>query len=265
VLSFQINNKSLEFLRFARLYPALCADDPVLAAYPALDALLAALDASSGADAPTRKRLICALITKHQIAPATLWSAIALHAFRGMLGRLSKTLVGIDPDEADSLVVCAFAEALTRVRPARDPARIALYVRQETRRVVFAQLERDARARPHGADDEEDEWADPPPDEPASDDESSGLATARARSRVVDPDTLADPASLVPIEDRLVVGGEPSASQVSDEDLMRAHAVRGGLRRLTNCLFEDAPLPQREHVYRQLLRRAQLLVARRSR
>jgi hypothetical protein len=263
VLTFQIQNKSLEFVRFSRLYRALCADDPVLAAHPTLDALLTALDASDGADATTRKRVLCAVISKHQSAPTPLWSAIAFHAFRGMLGRLSKTLVGVKPEEADSLVACAFVEALTRVRPARDPERIALYVRQETRRVVFAALEREAPARPLGADDEEDDWTAPPPDDPESDDEAADIARAHARSRTIDPDTLADPASLVPIEDRLLVG-EPSASHVSDEDLLRAHAVRGGLRRLTNCLFADAPARQREHVYRQLLRRAQQIVARRK-
>ncbi len=54
------------------------------------------------------------------------------------------------------------------------------------------------------------------------------------------------------------------ADSVCDDDLLRAHAVRGGLRRLTQCLLEDATAREREHVYRQLLRRAQRLVARRK-
>jgi hypothetical protein len=192
-----------------------------------------------------------------------LWSAIALHAFRGMLGRMSKGLVGLDREEADMLVASAFLEALGRVRPARDPARIPMYVRQETWRAVMTELKRDARASHYRAGDEDDDWAAGSENDQTWDDEWLAGRPSHPPSRCVDPDTLADPASLVPIEDRLTIR-EPMAKSICDEDLLRAHALRGGLRRLTHCLLEDGTARQREHMYRQLIRRAQKIVARRK-
>ena len=49
---------------------------------------------------------------------------------------------------------------------------------------------------------------------------------------------------------------------IPDEVLLRAHRVRGGLRRLTNHFFEDESPRTREHVYRQLWLRTQRLLAR---
>ena len=261
MLSFQLQKNSVEFLRLSRLYVPFRGDDPDLAPYPTLDALLGALRASGGADPATRSRLLCAVLTKHHAAHGRLASAIVLHAFRGMLGRLSRGLVGVERDDAEALVACALVEALRRVRPARDPERIAMYVRQETRRVVFAALARDARARVEEPDDEDRAAA--PDEDGARDDDAPGMAQAKPRGRRVDPETIADPASRVPIEEWLDARAV-TADRVSDEDLLRAHAVRGGLRRLTRCLFDDASARQREHVYRQLLRRAQRLVARRK-
>ena len=108
------------------------------------------------ADLRTRRRLICAVIAEHQAAPGPLGAAIVLHAFRGMLVHLSKSLRGVDDsDEADAFVAAGLLEALKRVRPERDPDRIGMYVRQETRRAVFAALRRDARARQYSQADEE--------------------------------------------------------------------------------------------------------------
>ncbi len=44
MLSFQIQKNSVEFLRISRLYVSFRADDPDLAPYPTLDALLEALE-----------------------------------------------------------------------------------------------------------------------------------------------------------------------------------------------------------------------------
>ncbi|MGH7297426.1 MAG: hypothetical protein ACRELB_20990 [Polyangiaceae bacterium] len=274
MLSFQIQKNSVEFVHLSRRYGSFRGEDPVLAPYLTLEALLAALERSGGADVEIRSRVLCAVLTRHRAAPGPLGSAIVLHAFRGMLGRLSKGLVGVERDDADALVASALVEALQRVRPARDPARIAMYVRQETRRVVFAALERDGRARWYESDDDEEEEAyvaEPSsdgragaPDDWSPDDDAPGaFGASTPRSRGVDLDRLPDPESLVPIEERIDMR-RPSASRVSDEDLLRAHAIRGGLRRLTSCLFEDASAREREHVYRQLLGRAQRLVARRK-
>jgi hypothetical protein len=260
MLQFQIQKSSAEFVRLSRLYGPFRGDE--LAPYPTLDALLEALGGSKGADTATRSRVVCAVLARHRAAPGPLGSAIVLHAFCGMLGRLSRKLVGVDRDDAEALVACSLIEALGRIRPARDPERIAMYVRQETRRVVFAALARDARARWYAQDDD-DEGCFASSDDPWALDDDTEVAAATRRGRRVDLDSIADPASLEPIETRLDLQS-PSADRVSDEDLLRAHAVRGGLRRLTRCLFEDASCREREHVYRRLLRRAQLLVVRRK-
>jgi hypothetical protein len=246
VLQFQIHNKTVEYPRLCNLY-ALSVGDPAFAAYPTLEELLTALSRRGGADPAT---------VAH---PVRRPDEAAGFAQPGLVGDRAARVprharAAVEPPRrrgagrADALVAWAMLEAMMRVRPWRDPMRIAMYLRQEMRRVLFAQLQREARARRHLAEDEED------------DDEASEDATSYD---VVDPDTLADPVSLVPIEERIVVW-EPTPGSVSDEDLLRAHAVRGGLRRLTRCLFEHASERHREQVYRQLLRRAQQLIARRK-
>jgi hypothetical protein len=226
------------------------------------------------------------IIAQQQAAPCPLWSALLLHAFRGMLLRLSRSLVGVDDaDDADARVATGLLHALRRVRPERDPERIGMYVRQETRRAVFLALRRDSRARPYWPEEEEDE---PPPrskatpgedpaddveedarppgggsrtDDDASSDEPARDPIAVARvSRCLDPDALADAESRLPLEDRMVFY-RPTASGVPDEHLLRAHAVRGGLRRLTDHLFSQASAREREAVYRQLRRRTRKLLA----
>jgi hypothetical protein len=232
-----LQKNSIEAIRLSRLYSCRLAPHAAFAQYPTLDALVVALSPSARTAPPVRSRLLCAVVADYQATPTALGPAILVHAFRAMLVTLSRSLIGVDdPDEADSMVVAGLLDGLTRVRPARDPERIAMYVRQETRRSVFAALHRDARGRPYETID---------PDEP------SGIG---------DPDAHADPESRVPLEDRLAYY-RPTAGNVPDEQLLRAHALRGGLRRLTEHLFADASPRRRDTVYRQLLRRTERLVA----
>ncbi len=273
----RIQRGTVEFSRLAQRYAARTrAGTSPVDAYPTLDALLCALVGRGRADASTRSRLLGAVIAEHQTASGPLGAAIVLHAFRGMLVRLSKSLVGVDDrDEADGIVVAGLLEALQRVRPGRDPERIGMYVRQETRRAVFAALRRDARTREYQQVDEElaceadareaesepdepeaeaegdEAWADEPPRDP--------LAQQRAWLRRA-PDAIADPLSLAPLEDRMLLL-RPSVDGIPDETLLRAHAVRGGLRRLANRVFEDESPRERERVYRQIVRRTQRLLA----
>jgi hypothetical protein len=261
-----IQKNTLEFVRLSRLYAARRSAHAALAAYPTLDALLSALHGPRRADHDTRCRLLCAVIAGHQAVASPLWVAVVLCAFRGMLVNLSSKLMGVDRDEADVYVAAALIEAMGRVRPQRDPDRIGMYVRQETRRVVFAALGRDARARQYWPEDEEescglDAAEDVDRGDDAMDDETvrDPLALERA-SRHIDPDALADPESLVPLEDRLFFYG-PTVDGVPDEYVRRAHAVPGGLRRLADHLFADASARERENAYRRLVRRAQRLPA----
>ncbi|HEY6459936.1 MAG TPA: hypothetical protein VIY73_07280 [Polyangiaceae bacterium] len=274
MLSFQIPRSSFEFVRLSRLYAPFRGDDATLAQYPTLDALLRVLDGPEGAPASTRSSLLAAVIALHRASPGPLGAAVVMHAFHGMLGRLANSLVGVDRDDAEALVACGFVEAVRRVRPAHDPARIAMYVRQETRRCVFAMLRREEPDRSED-EGEEAEVEEPGPLPPANEGRPAGLdtdwaeedvlpgaATIQPRSRWrPDVDAFPDPASLAPIEERL---DGPTATRVSDEEVLRAHAVRGGLRRLATCLLADAGADAREHLYRQLLHRAKRLVGRRK-
>jgi hypothetical protein len=275
---------TFEFVRLSRLYTARHGDDAELAPYPTLDALLSALHGKWRADPLTRRRLLCAVIALHQADPSALWSAVALHAFRGMLVHLSSKLRGVDRDDADSLVALGLLEALHRVHPERDPERIAMYVRQETRRAVFVELRREALARQYWpVQEDEQEESSPPedeaprgedaetPGEPSTDGEADDEATSDETgrdplaiervSRHVDPDGLVDPESEVPFEDRMTFQ-PPTARAIPDEVLLRAHRVRGGLRRLTNHLFDDESPRARAQVYRRLWLRTQRLLAR---
>jgi DNA-directed RNA polymerase specialized sigma24 family protein len=273
----RIPRGTVELCRLAQRYAARPrAGTSPLDAYPTLDALLSALVGRRRADPGTRRRLLCAVIAEHQATRGSLGAAIVLHAFRGMLVRLSKSLVGVDDrDEADGIVVAGLLEALQRVRPGRDPERIGMYVRQETRRAVFAALRRDARTREYQQTDEEppyeadaseevsepdqldaeaegdEAWTDEPPRDP--------LALQRAWLRRA-PDAIADPLSLAPPEDRMLFL-RPSVDGIPDETLLRAHAVRGGLRRLANLVFEDGSPRERERVYREMVRRTERLLA----
>jgi DNA-directed RNA polymerase specialized sigma24 family protein len=280
----RIQAGTVEFARLSRLYAARAGTrPPPLDAAPTLAALLSALFGRDQGDAGTRCRLLCAVLAEHQAAPGPLGAAIALHAFRGMLVRLSRSLVGVDdPDEADALVVAGLLEALKRVRPGHDPDRIGMYVRQETRRAVFAALRRDARAREYQGEPDEDEvlareaHEASETEEPETEGEESHqaadgddawceepmrdpLALQRA-SRQRLPDDIADHDSLAPIEDQLLLV-RPSVDEIPDETLLRAHAVRGGLRRLTNLLFENATPTEQDTLYRQVVRRTRALLA----
>ena len=57
-----------------------------------------------------------------------------------MLRHVFKKLLGAHREERLALLLTSFQEALRRVDPYRDPVRIAMYVRQATRRGVFAAL-----------------------------------------------------------------------------------------------------------------------------
>jgi hypothetical protein len=223
----------------SRRYETERAAVSALAPYPTLDALVSILSGRDRADLPTRSRLLTALVELIQAGPSSLWSAVVLDAFRGMLGRLARSLKGNDRQEAYALVAASFCEALRRVRPERDPDRFAMYVRQETRRVVFARLSCPPDLKPDTPSYEDSRFDEPP---------------------AVEIGKVADPLTTAPIEDRLTVW-TPEAKRVSDEDLLLAHGVRGGLRRLTKHLFPDVSARNRESIYRQLLRRAQTLAA----
>lgn len=280
----RLERGTVDFVRLSRIYAARSGTCPApLDAYPSLEALLAALGGRGQADAGTRRRLLCAIIAEHQRSPGPWTAAVALHAFRGMLILLSRSLLGVDDrDEADALVVAGLLEALGRVRPGRDPDRIGMYVRQETRRAVFAALGRDADAREYQDKPDEDEIlarearaASEPQDGEVEEedldaddtgDDASGeeplrdpFARERASRKRV-PDQIADPDSLAPIEDHILLA-RPTVDGVPEETLLMAHAQRGGVRRLAQFLFADAGPVERRRMAQRLAARARALTA----
>jgi hypothetical protein len=162
-----------------------------------------------------------------------------------------------------------------------------MYVRQETRRAVFAALRRDARTRQYQEPPDEDEILareahEASETETDDTDEAEGdgdgsradaagddawceeplrdpLALERvSRQRV--PDAIADLDSFAPIEDRILVA-RPTVDGIPDETLLMAHAVRGGLRRLAQLLLADASPLERRRMYQRLVARARMLAA----
>ena len=174
-----------------------------------------------------RSALIGALVAQMQRMPDPLWSSILLDAFRGMLGRLSRLIQGPDKNECDALVAASFLEALAHVRPERDPSRIAMYVRQETRRRAFAALGRDSA------------WLDV-----AFDVEADGV-----------PDAL----TLGAIEDR-IRPWRRTAEEVTDEELLSTQGRRGALRRLVRHVFSTESPREQQTFYRMLVRRRSQLL-----
>lgn len=226
-----IQTNTVEYRRLCRLYAARLATHPAFAAYPTLDALASVFHGSGRADLGTRTRLLAVVVAEHRATPDPLGPAIVLHAFHDMLAGLSRSLLGVESrEEADAVVVSALLEALTRVHPERDPDRLPMYMRQETRRAAFTAVRQNVRGQPPRADGEED------------------------------PDAFIDPDSETPIEERLALH-RPTVTSVTDAHLLRASEVRGGLRRLTDHLFEHVTRRERENAYRQLRRRANALVA----
>jgi hypothetical protein len=124
----------------APVYARLHLEYPVLAPHPTLHGLIERLTAEARHDRDARSLLICALLDAHRRAPHRLWAAILLRVFRPMLRSTYKQLFGSDREERLSLLVVSFHEAIVRVDPYRDPVRIGMYVRQATRKAVFAEL-----------------------------------------------------------------------------------------------------------------------------
>lgn len=109
-----------------------------LIAYSTLPSLIERL--TSGATDPSHSDLVCTLLATHQATPHRLWVAILLRTFQPMVEHVYKKLLGADREERLALLLTAFQETVLKVDPHRDPIRIAMYIRQETRRGVFAAL-----------------------------------------------------------------------------------------------------------------------------
>jgi hypothetical protein len=143
----------------APVYARLRTTHPVLAMHPTLPSLLEYV--TNGVRDEAKKILLAALISIHQSAPHRLWVAILLRAFRPMLAKVWKKLFGSDGQERLALLIWSFQEAIRDIDPHRDSIRIAMYVRQATRRKVIDALTQELQWDEVGFGEEADEHCDP--------------------------------------------------------------------------------------------------------
>ena len=150
---------------YAKLHLALHLAHPALSPYPTLSSLLERV--TQGPRDNALKELLAGLIAIRQSTPHRLWVAILLRAFRPMLAKLWKTLFGSDCEERLALLLTSFQEALLEIKPLRDPVRIAMYVRQATRRRAIVALKREVCWADDGFGEDVDDVIDPgrPPPE----------------------------------------------------------------------------------------------------
>jgi len=114
-----------------------------LEGFPTLAGLLERLTDPARRREMGHRGLICTVLAVHRDEPHRVWTAILLRTFRPKLKKVFKKLVGCDRETRVTLLLTAFQEAISTVDPYRDPLRIAMYIRQATRRAVFAALARE--------------------------------------------------------------------------------------------------------------------------
>jgi hypothetical protein len=161
-----------ELALVAPRYDAQRFEHPVLASYGSLDALFAETEPKKQGEktvvSPEGSAILVALVGLHAKSRDRLWGALLLRAFRPMLLKVARRLRGGSRDDRDALLLMSFHEALLRVDPLKDPLRIAMYVRQETRRRVFRALGDELEWADIGFGTEADLCADPKsPPEPS--------------------------------------------------------------------------------------------------
>jgi hypothetical protein len=151
-------------------YEVQRVEHPTLAKYETLDALFAATEPKQEGKrrlvSPEGSAVLVALVELHASTRDRLWGALLLRAFRPMLEKVSRSLHGGTRNDRDSALLVSFHEALLRVDPKRDAARIAMYVRQETRRRVFRALGDEVEWQGVGFGDDVELCADPTVFEP---------------------------------------------------------------------------------------------------
>jgi hypothetical protein len=146
-------------------YPARRLEHPAFEPYPTIDSLLAAteprVEGKKRYFRPESAAILCALLDRYQQTKGRLWGALLVRAFRPMMRHLARRLLGGTADDRESSLLVSFHAATLRVDPRRDPARIAMYVAQETRRGVFRELRRERDWREVGFGRDPDRCVDP--------------------------------------------------------------------------------------------------------
>jgi hypothetical protein len=224
-----------ELALVAPRYDARRLEHPVLASYGSIDELFAETEPKKQGKktvvSPEGSAILVTLVDLHARTRDRLWGALLLRAFRRMLLNVARRLRGGSRDDRDALLLMSFHEALLRVDPLRDPARITMYVRQETRRRVFRAL------------GDELEWQD------------IGFGT--------DADLCADPKS--PPEPSLLSRRWKASKAVckgAPHNLLDTAEDRGALSCLVRKNHGSLPAKEQARIYRRLQKRRHRLVGR---
>jgi hypothetical protein len=219
-------------------YDARRLDHPVLATYDSLDALFAATEPKQQGKkkvvSPEGSAVLVALVELHGRTRDRLWGALLLRAFEPMLLRVARHLKGGSRADRDATLLMSFHEALLRVDTRKDPLRIAMYVRQETRRRVFralgGELEWQDVEFGDEADDVDDSVDPTPPPEPS-------LLDRRWKAS------------------KAVLKGAPPSLLATTED-------RGALWTLVRKEHGHLPAKEQARIYRRLQKRRHRVVGR---
>ena len=219
---------SVELALVGPRYAARRLDHPALASYPTIPSLLAQTAPvrvnKKWRVTPEGARILCALIELHQRSSRDrLWVAVLLRAFKAMLKAIAKKLKGGSRDDQTSLLLASFSQALVRVDPKHDPERIAMYVRQRTRRALFRELKNEL------------EW--------------DGVGFGMDAELCADPVWLAHP---------LLDGtwaGPRSLDEAPNTTLASTREHRGALWALVRQRYGSLPEKEQMRAYRRLQRR----------
>jgi len=214
-------------LRFLKpRYRVQRLEHPVLASYRSIGALLRETEPREEGKkrvvTPEGAAILCALLERYQATKGRLWGAILLRAFRPMLCGVGKRLIGGSSDDRASVLLAVFHDATLHVDPRHDPRRIAMYVRQETRRSVFRELRKELDWQDTWSDHDVDACPDPTTCEPPA---LRGQLPRRGRKK------------------------EPST------ELMATLAERGSLWEFVRGKYSGLPTEEQARVYRKLQQR----------
>lgn len=104
--------------------------------------VLEVLDDDRAVTYPRRDAISRAILVEHQRGGSTLWSSVLFVAFEPMIGRLQGRIIrgAHEADDIDQLIVSSFLATLEEKLP---PNRVALHLRQQTQRKVFALLKQE--------------------------------------------------------------------------------------------------------------------------
>ena len=114
--------------------------EAILAPHPTASALFDAFEPRSALDWNARRVLLRVIVLEYQRARHPLWYALAARGLEPMLGRLRARSRGRDAGERDQELHMAFAEALGRLRVARQGGPIfpLMTLRRALERALFA-------------------------------------------------------------------------------------------------------------------------------